>query len=448
MPDLKSSVGTDVGTILDARYRLDKVIGEGGMARVFRAEDAALNRTVAIKLMRAPTDGSPVRVQSETTLLASLSHPSLVTLFDAHISEDEPSYLVMEYVDGPTLSARLAAGPLPPEEIAALAVDIAEALHVVHEKGVVHRDIKPSNVLLWNSPLPDRTFRAKLADFGIARLLDSTRVTMPGTVIGTAAYLAPEQVRGEEPSPAADIYALGLMLIEALTGQRAFAAALSHESLIARLTVSPTIPDEVSGGWRTLLTAMTASNPERRPTALQVALAATALRRKDATVGDVLTVLEEPAVAARELELELFDPILATMAAAALPPTEPVDQVDGDEHPESFSGGVPDDPTGRAPVPASTSSASPVPGSARVVPADRTKVLEAPAEAQDAPSARRRRIIGLLIAIVALVVALAIAVGAVVAANMGADASTPPVLPAVQEPLGSHLHDLLESVTP
>ena len=225
----------------------------------------------------------------------------------------------MEYVDGPTLSARLAAGPLPPpEEIAALAVDIAEALHVVHEKGVVHRDIKPSNVLLWNSPLPDRAFRAKLADFGIARLLDSTRVTVPGTVIGTAAYLAPEQVRGEEPSPAADIYSLGLMLIEALTGKRAFAAALGHEALIARLTVSPTIPDEVSGGWRTLLTAMTASNPARRPTALQVALAATASAGRTPLSEMCSPCSRSPRSRPVELELELFDPILATMAAAAL----------------------------------------------------------------------------------------------------------------------------------
>ena len=168
---------------------------------------------------------------------------------------------------------------------------------MVHEKGVVHRDIKPSNVLLWNSPLPDRTFRAKLADFGIARLLDSTRVTAPGTVIGTAAYLAPEQVRGEEPSPAADIYSLGLMLIEALTGKRAFGAALSHEALIARLTVSPTIPDDISGGWRTLLTAMTASTPARRPTALSSRPRSDALRSEDAAAGDVLAVLDEPTVA-------------------------------------------------------------------------------------------------------------------------------------------------------
>ena len=225
MTDLKSPPHTGTGSILHGRYRLDQTIGEGGMARVYRAEDLALRRTVAIKVMRGLADGTPAgdRAHSETTLLASLSHPSLVTLYDAHVSTSEPSYLVMEYVQGPTLGARLAVGALPPSEVAALALDLAEALHVVHERGIVHRDIKPSNVLLWTSPLPDRAFRAKLTDFGIAYLLDSTRVTAPGTVIGTAAYLAPEQVRGEQPSSAADIYSLGLLLLESLTGQRAFA---------------------------------------------------------------------------------------------------------------------------------------------------------------------------------------------------------------------------------
>ena len=407
MNGLKSSTGMDVGTILDGRYRLDAVIGEGGMARVFRAEDAALARTVAIKVMRAPTDGSPMRVQSETTLLASLSHHSLVTLYDAHISDHERSYLVMEYVEGPTLAAKLAEGPLPPVEVAALTVDLAEALHVVHEKGVVHRDIKPSNVLLWNSPLPDRAFRAKLADFGIARLLDSTRVTLPGTVMGTAAYLAPEQVRGEQPSSAADIYSLGLMLLEALTGKRAFGSAISHEALVARLTVAPTIPDDVPDTWRTLLTAMTASNPPRRPTALQVALAATILRREDATVRDVKAVLEEPTIAAPVLALA--DP---TVAAVTGPPTD----------------------TTAPPVPQPESEA------------DRTKVFPESVEIDHAAPAKRPKVVGILVAVVALLAAGVIAVGILIATNGQPD--PPPTLPAVEEPLGTHLDELLESVTP
>src|SRR5690606_7600137 len=206
------------GEILGGRYRLVACIGEGGMSRVYRAEDLTLQRRVAVKVMRGPAEGAAAlrRVRSETSLLASLTHPSLVTLYDAHISTHAPSFLVMEYVEGATLRERLDAGPLPADVVAAVAMDLAEALHAVNDYGVVHRDVKPSNILLARSPLPDRPFRAKLTDFGIACLVDATRITTPGTVIGTAAYLAPEQVRGEPPTGAADIYSLGLVLLEAL----------------------------------------------------------------------------------------------------------------------------------------------------------------------------------------------------------------------------------------
>jgi tRNA A-37 threonylcarbamoyl transferase component Bud32/uncharacterized membrane protein YgcG len=289
-----SSAGT--GEILGERYRLDEKIGEGGMSRVYRAEDLALQRTVAVKVMRAASEGATARerARSETTLLAALTHPSLVTMYDAHIAVDEPSYLVMEYIDGRTLRDRLDAGPLPPDLVAALGTDLAEALHAVHDHGVVHRDIKPSNVLLWASPLPDRAFRAKLTDFGIACLLDAARVAEPGTIIGPAAYLAPEQVRGEDPAPAADIYSLGLVLLEALTAQPAFGAAAGYESVVARLTVAPSIPDEVPDGWRELLIAMTAANPARRPTALQVAVACGELRDPARSTREQLRTLLAP----------------------------------------------------------------------------------------------------------------------------------------------------------
>lgn len=186
------------GDMLAERYRLVAQIGQGGMARVFRADDTALGRTVAVKVLRPAVEeavSAPERARSEVTLLASLNHPSLVTLFDAHLT-GSPDYLVMEFVDGPTLSARIAEGPVPPAEVATLAAELGEALHVVHGSGVVHRDVKPSNVLLAPPHLPGGRPRAKLADFGIALLLDSARVTTPGTIIGTAAYLAPEQVQG------------------------------------------------------------------------------------------------------------------------------------------------------------------------------------------------------------------------------------------------------------
>ncbi|WP_322411624.1 serine/threonine-protein kinase [Microbacterium invictum] len=267
--------------LLSGRYRVGECIGEGGMARVYRAEDVALGRTVAIKRMRGSIDDDPARVRSEMRLLAGLSHPSLVTLLDAHLGDETPGgdgdFLVMEYVDGPTLAQCLSGGPLPAATAAAVTVDLADALHTVHSAGIVHRDIKPSNILLSPSPLPMRQFRAKLADFGIAYLHDSARITSPGLVLGTAAYLAPEQVRGDAPTPAVDVFSLGLVIIEALTGLRAYRRGTGAEALVARLAAAPAIPPDLDDGWRELLIAMTALDPRDRPTALDVAVAASAL---------------------------------------------------------------------------------------------------------------------------------------------------------------------------
>ena len=279
MTQLRETGEISTGELLDGRYRLDERIGEGGMARVYRAHDTILGRTVAVKVLRAPVDelGAIQRARSETALLASLNHHGLVTLFDARVSDDDISYLVMELVEGCTLRERIARGPIASAEAASLTIDIAEALHVAHSAGIVHRDIKPSNVLLWKSPLPTREWRAKLADFGIAYLLDSSRVTTPGLMVGTVAYIAPEQARGAQPAPAADIYALGLMMIEALTGTRPFADAEGIGTVMARLANAPTVPDSLEAPWQHLLRWMTATRPEDRPTAIEVAVAASRL---------------------------------------------------------------------------------------------------------------------------------------------------------------------------
>ncbi|WP_420793544.1 serine/threonine-protein kinase [Microbacterium thalli] len=270
--------------MLDGRYRLGDCVGQGGMARVYRAEDVLLGRTVAIKLLRPEMEGATSnRARSEMTVLASLNHPALVTLYDAQLSPGRAEYLVMEFVDGPTLAARIAAGPLPPADVAALAADLAEALHVVHGAGIVHRDIKPSNVLLSQTSLPGSRSGAKLADFGISVLVDAARLTQPGTVIGTAAYLAPEQLTNAPPAPPADIYALGLVLLESLTGGRAFPHAEGFGEALARLSVAPEIPDALGADWVALLTRMTAMRPEERPSAVDVYAAASDLVRRPAT---------------------------------------------------------------------------------------------------------------------------------------------------------------------
>ncbi len=256
------------GHVLDGRYRLDEAIGSGGMAEVFRATDLQLDRAVALKIFRADaSDPTTVaRQHSEVRTLAALNHPGLVTVYDARIGRSDagPSYLVMELVDGMTLSQRLTAGPMSAAEAARLGVSLAEALAFIHAGGLVHRDVKPANVLLK----ADGT--AKLSDFGIARLIGADRMTRTNMVLGTAAYLSPEQARGAEVSTASDIYSLGLVLLESLTGRREFPGT-AVESSVARLTRNPGVPAGMPEPWTPLLRSMTATDPAARPTAPEVA---------------------------------------------------------------------------------------------------------------------------------------------------------------------------------
>jgi serine/threonine protein kinase len=392
------------GKLVGDRYHLDSVLGEGGMGVVYLAKDTVLDRSVALKIFRDGMEDK-ARTATETQLLASLNHPALVTLFDAHVAEEAPRYLVMEYVDGPTLQSVLTAGPLPPMTVARIARDLAEALHVVHRAGIVHRDVKPSNVLLRPSSVPGEEFHAKLADFGIAYLLDSTRLTLPGTVIGTAAYLSPEQVTGGAPGPASDIYSLGLVLIEALTGRRAFAQESGTEAALARLAGDPVIPGALGAGWGAVLTDMTARDPVRRPSALDVVIRIAELSVRssdvpsDETVADAAT--ERPLASGAGAQQRDVD-----ASTLVLP-----DSVSRD--PEPFAKPEP--------------SAKPEP---------------------QPPVADGRRVITrVTVALVALVAVVAVIVG-VVALIPGAEPATPPALPAVDEPLGSHLEQLMDSVSP
>ncbi|MEU6273774.1 protein kinase [Streptomyces populi] len=246
--------------VLTGRYRLDGLIGSGGAADVHRGFDLRLRRPVAVKIFRAGTGfDTEEDYRSEAVLLARLQHQGLVTAYDAG-RHDGDAYLVMQLVEGPTLKARIAEGPLPWKTTAMLGAGLADALAHAHEAGVVHRDVKPSNIILDDSGDPH------LTDFGISRLLDTTTRTATGTLVGTAAYLSPEQVLGEPVGRPADVYALGLVLLECLTGRLEYDGS-PLEAAIARLHRRPGIPDFVPRTLAALLQPMTALDAETRPTA-------------------------------------------------------------------------------------------------------------------------------------------------------------------------------------
>jgi eukaryotic-like serine/threonine-protein kinase len=249
---------------LDGRYELGEVHGRGGSATLYRAWDRRDARIVALKLFARGVHGPDRhRQHRELATLARLDHPGLVTLLDAG-ADDDRAFLVMEFVDGPSLADALAEGPWPAEQVERLGARLAAALAYVHAHGVTHRDVKPANVLLDGAGEP------LLADFGIALLVDTTRVTATDAIVGTAAYLAPEQLRDAEVDPAADVYALGLVLLEAVTGLRAFVGT-SAEAILARLVAPPTVPATVPAPLACLLGKMTADDPDLRPTAAEVA---------------------------------------------------------------------------------------------------------------------------------------------------------------------------------
>jgi eukaryotic-like serine/threonine-protein kinase len=261
---------------LSGRYRLGALLGAGGMADVYEAEDTVLHRPVAVKVFRpTPLIGDEeLRHQGEIRLLAGLNHPGLVTLFDAGTDQSSitpRTYLVMELISGRALSELLRSGPLPSSDVAELGAQVAESLAYVHAHGIVHRDVKPANILV---DTPDRTrprdVRAKLTDFGVARLLDDTRITELGLTVGTANYLSPEQAMAHDVGLPSDIYSLGLVLLECLTGQVAFPGR-GVEAAGARLHRAPFVPASLGPAWTHLLTEMTAASPGARPTAIQVA---------------------------------------------------------------------------------------------------------------------------------------------------------------------------------
>jgi eukaryotic-like serine/threonine-protein kinase len=238
----------DLKQLVDNRYRIVRPLGSGGMAEVYLAHDDVLDRDVALKVMSgryADDDEFVERFRREAQSAAALSHPNIVSIYDRGEDENGTYYIAMEYLPGGTLKDRiLKRGALPPKTAAAVTLQIAEALSVAHRAGVVHRDIKPHNVLITASG------DVKVADFGIARAATSSTMTRTGSILGTAHYISPEQAMGEPVGPQSDLYSLGIVLYEMLTGELPYDAetpigiAMKHVNgpLLPPRAINPEVP--------------------------------------------------------------------------------------------------------------------------------------------------------------------------------------------------------------
>jgi beta-lactam-binding protein with PASTA domain/predicted Ser/Thr protein kinase len=229
------------GTIVDERYRLERKIGSGGMADVWLAEDTELDRNVAIKILhdRFAQDGEFVqRFQREAQAAAGLQHPNVVGIFDRG-AFDGTYFIAMEYVDGPSLKD-LVKGGMSPKDAIDFTRQILNAARFAHRKGIIHRDLKPQNVLI------DDEGRARVADFGIARGGENSDITATGSVIGTAQYLSPEQAQGKPTTPRSDIYSIGVILYEALTGRVPFEGDSAVAVALKQVSEAPRRPSAIN----------------------------------------------------------------------------------------------------------------------------------------------------------------------------------------------------------
>jgi serine/threonine protein kinase len=243
--------------LISGRYELGDRLGSGGMSTVYRATDRVLERTVAVKILAehlSDDDKFVARFRREALAVAKLIHPNIVQVYDTGVDSGR-HYIVMEYVEGKSVAQLLQTrGRLGPELGVEIGVQACAGLEYAHRQGIIHRDVKPGNLMViggpagrtrGNAPIhdpPTDEMTVKLTDFGIARATAQTRLTQVGSVVGTAAYLAPEQARGEEARPAADVYALGVVLYQVLTGRLPWEGSTLAELAIRRENEKPLAP--------------------------------------------------------------------------------------------------------------------------------------------------------------------------------------------------------------
>jgi serine/threonine protein kinase len=256
-------------TVIDDRYEVVGRLDAGGTGVVYQAVDRRLARTVAVKVVRTTDPRMAERSAREARLLARVDHPNVVRVYDAGIHDEHP-YVVTELVSGRPLSKVISRGPLAPNQVAAIGAEAAAGLAATHRAGIVHRDLKPANILVSDRGV------VRLLDYGVASVDDLDTLTLDGEVVGTPRYLAPEQVSGGAVGPAADVYALGLVLIECLAGHHPFEGT-AFESMDARVHRDPVVPELLGGTGTALLAAMTSRSAGDRPSAVEASEVLTGL---------------------------------------------------------------------------------------------------------------------------------------------------------------------------
>jgi eukaryotic-like serine/threonine-protein kinase len=231
--------------ILSGRYETAERLGSGGMSNVYKATDRILERTVAVKILAehlSDDERFVARFRREALAVAKLIHPNIVQVYDTGVDEGR-HYIVMEYVEGRSGAQILQRhGPIPPTAAAEVGIQACAGLDYAHRRGIIHRDVKPGNLMVTGGPVGGGEMTVKLTDFGIARAIEQTRITQVGSVVGTAAYLSPEQVRGEEATPATDVYALGVVLYQFLTGRLPYEGSSLAELAVRQQNEKPLSP--------------------------------------------------------------------------------------------------------------------------------------------------------------------------------------------------------------
>jgi len=260
-----------IGTLLKGRYQIEAPLGEGGMAVVYRARNTLVERPVAVKVMNANLAGDAAlkeRFRREAKNAAAVAHPNIIEIFDHGETEDGTPYLVMEILDGEPLDHIIARGPMPPSQVSSLGVQIARGLARAHDFDVLHRDLKPENIFICRGADGSLAI-PKLLDFGIARSMHDSRLTSAGEIFGTPQYMAPERVTSIDAGPAADLYALGVILFEMVTGRLPFLSNDIPGFFIKHMQDAPPKPSQlvpdVPRRLEQLILELLAKKPEERP---------------------------------------------------------------------------------------------------------------------------------------------------------------------------------------